>query len=110
MAGGLFISIFPRPIQKHRRRNNGTEQLAAENLLLREAVQRRTVELEHQNRELEIEAAMESVRVKTMAMQRSEELAEVAVLLFEQIKNLGINSFSSGFNIWDDDIKTLSPG
>ena len=48
----------------------GTEQIAAENLQLREAVQRRTVELEQKSRELEIEAALERVRARTMAIDR----------------------------------------
>src|SRR5690606_113733 len=64
-------------------------------------------ELAAKNRELEIEAALERVRARAMAMHNSNELAEVAVLLFEQIKHLGIESFSSGFNIWDNGHKNL---
>ena len=36
----------------------GTEQIAAENRMLRDAVKRRTIELEQKNRELEIEACL----------------------------------------------------
>jgi len=57
---------------------------------------------EAQARESEIELALERVRARSMAMQGSNELAEVAVLLFEQLKGLGIETFASGFNIWDD--------
>ncbi len=46
-------------------------------------------ELEGLKRELEIEAALERVRARTMAMHKSEELAETAAVLFEQVKGLG---------------------
>jgi signal transduction histidine kinase/DNA-directed RNA polymerase subunit N (RpoN/RPB10) len=62
---------------------------------------------EAQAREAEIELALERVRSKSMAMHNSSELAEVAVLLFEQARHLGIDSFSSGFNIWNNDHKNL---
>ena len=45
---------------------------------------------EAQAREAQIEAALERVRSRTMAMQRSEELAEVATVLFQQVKALGV--------------------
>ncbi len=45
---------------------------------------------EAQVRESEIQLALERVRARTMAMQKSEELAEVATLLFQQFKNLGL--------------------
>ncbi|MEJ2584771.1 MAG: ATP-binding protein, partial [Robiginitalea sp.] len=44
---------------------------------------------EAQAREAQIEAALERVRARTMAMHKSEELGEVAAVLFEQINNLG---------------------
>ncbi len=63
---------------------------------------------EAQAKEAQIEAALERVRARAMGMHSSEELAEVAKLLFEQIKHLGVESFSSGFNIWDDEHKNLT--
>ena len=45
---------------------------------------------EAQAREAQIEAALEKVRSRTMAMQRSDELAEVATVLFQQVKALGV--------------------
>jgi signal transduction histidine kinase len=56
---------------------------------------------EAQAREAQIQLAMERVRARTMAMQRSDELAETASLLFKQISNLGIQTWTSGFNIWE---------
>ncbi|MCW3120027.1 MAG: hypothetical protein JWM28_4109 [Chitinophagaceae bacterium] len=57
---------------------------------------------EAQAREAKIEAALEKVRSRTMAMQRSEELGEVATLLFKQVGELGIKAWSTGFNIWKE--------
>ncbi len=69
----------------------GTEQIAAENRMLRDAVKRRTIELEQKNRELEIEAALERVRARSMGMHKSEELVEVVRLLDKEINGLGVD-------------------
>ena len=45
---------------------------------------------EAQTREAQIEAALERVRSRTLAMQKSDELAETAAVLFRQMINLGI--------------------
>ncbi|HSZ87395.1 MAG TPA: ATP-binding protein [Puia sp.] len=47
---------------------------------------------EAQARESQIQLALEKVRARTMAMQKSEELAETASLLFKQLLGLGIKS------------------
>jgi signal transduction histidine kinase len=60
---------------------------------------------EFQGREAKIEAALERVRAKTMAMRRSEELADVATVLFQQVKALGVNQWTCGFCIWAKDDK-----
>ncbi|TFG75564.1 MAG: hypothetical protein E4H26_05895 [Flavobacteriales bacterium] len=57
---------------------------------------------EAQAREAQIEMALEKIRSRTMAMQKSEELEETAALLFNQINNLGIQTFTSGFSIWQE--------
>ncbi|HET6767274.1 MAG TPA: ATP-binding protein [Chitinophagaceae bacterium] len=56
---------------------------------------------EAQTREAKIEAALERVRSRTMAMQRSEELLDVASILFQQVKGLGVPQWNCGFNIWN---------
>src|SRR6185312_14879271 len=58
---------------------------------------------EAQAREAQIQLALERVRARTMAMQKSDELAEVAILLFKQVSDLGIKTWTTGFNIWSDD-------
>jgi hypothetical protein len=52
------------------------------------------------NRQLEIEAAVERVRARTMAMQHSDELAEASFLLDQQVRALGINTWGCAFNIY----------
>ncbi len=75
--------------------NIAIEKISAENLQLRDAVKRRTVELEHKNRELAIEAAMEKVRVRSLAMQKPEELAEVAEVLRNEMGALGVEELET---------------
>src|SRR5688572_30907397 len=58
---------------------------------------------EAQARESQIQLALERVRARTMAMQKSDELRYAASLLFKQLEGLGVTSWSSGFNIWQDD-------
>ena len=67
---------------------------------------------EKQARETEIELALERVRARTMAMQKSEELSEVATVLFQQVGLLGIPQWTCGFNIWEtgDTHFTFYPG
>jgi signal transduction histidine kinase len=61
------------------------------------------IQAQAQAREAKIETAMERVRARTMAMQKSDELAEVAALLFKQVADLGIKAWTTGFNVWSDD-------
>jgi len=55
---------------------------------------------EAQAREAQIETALERIRSRTMAMHKSDELAVVASLLFQQIGELGIRVWTAGFNVW----------
>ncbi len=61
------------------------------------------VQLENKNRDLEIEAALERVRSRTMAMQKSNELTEVAGVLFKQVTDMGVKLWTAGFNVWSED-------
>ena len=67
---------------------------------------------EAQVREAQIEAALERVRSRTMAMRRSGELADVATILFQQVKALGVPQWVCGFCIFEIDDKefTWYPG
>ena len=68
--------------------NIAIDKIAAENIELREAVKRHTIELENKNRELEIEAALERVRSRSLAMHKSDELKEVIQLVLQQLLQL----------------------
>ena len=61
---------------------------------------------EAQAREAKIEAALEKVRSRTMGMQSSDELPEVANLLFLEVQGLGIPAWSCGYNIMEEDKKS----
>jgi signal transduction histidine kinase len=56
---------------------------------------------EAQAREAQIEAALERVRSRTMAMQRSQELMQAAELLFQQVQSLGVTLWGCSFNFWE---------
>ena len=94
----------------------GTKQITKENQELRDAIKRRTVELVYKNRELEIEAATERVRVQSMAMQHPNDLEKVNKELLHQLTNLKIDGLSgvSFYFVDEDEIVTVwdlsSPG
>lgn len=63
-------------------------------------------ELRHKNRRLEleahIEAALERVRSRSMAMRQSIELGELSFELVKQVQALGIATWHCAFNIYDE--------
>jgi signal transduction histidine kinase/DNA-directed RNA polymerase subunit N (RpoN/RPB10) len=59
-------------------------------------------ELAAKSHELEIEAALEKVRGRSMAMRQSEDLSDVSDVLFHELKQLGINTTRSGFAIYNE--------
>ena len=63
---------------------------------------------EAQARESQIQLAMERVRARTMAMQRSEELPDAALLLSNQVKELGVQLWGTSFQLWDQDKKEIT--
>jgi len=81
--------IYCMPMTLNPQEESELRQITAENLQLREEVKKRTAELELRNRELDIEAALERVRARTMAMQRSDELTEASEELYRQLTLLG---------------------
>jgi signal transduction histidine kinase len=58
---------------------------------------------EAQARESEIQLALERVRARSLAMHRSEELADLSLELVKQVQTLGLQSWFCAFNIYDDD-------
>ena len=74
--------------------------------LLKAKISELEIELTIQKRELEIEAALERVRSRTMAMQKSEELAEAAAVLFQQFAALGNEPDRISIGIIDEESGT----
>lgn len=69
----------------------GFDKVNAENIELKEAIKRRTIELESKNRELEVEGALERVRARSSAMQYSGELGQVIALIFNILDEFNIS-------------------
>ncbi len=79
------------------------EQVREENIRLREAVRRRTLELEAKNQELEVEACLERVRSQVLAMKEPDDLLRVSEVLFKELKSLGFDALRNGMiDIYDD--------
>ncbi len=86
----------------------GVDEIKAENIKLREAIKRNTLQLEQKNRDLEIETALERIRAKTMAMQKSDELRTTSLLLFNELKALGEISNQISIGIFDEENQVLN--
>jgi signal transduction histidine kinase len=69
---------------------------------LEKQVEAQATELQQKNRQLEIEVALEKVRVRAMTMRISSELAETSAILFQQLKELQIRAMRTGVGIFDD--------
>lgn len=61
---------------------------------------------EKQIREAQIELALERVRARTLAMQRSDELADASFVLDTQVRALGIKTRGCAFNIYGENDST----
>lgn len=57
---------------------------------------------EAQTREAQIQLALERVRARAMAMQTSEELADLSQELVKQVKALGVETWFCAFNIYEE--------
>ena len=72
------------------------------NAKLQEQLALQASELLHKSRALEIEAALEKVRVRATEMRTSSELAETSAVLFQQLNELKIRALRTGVGIFDD--------
>jgi signal transduction histidine kinase len=62
---------------------------------------------EAQTREAQIELSLERVRARAMAMHKSEELVSASDIVFQEMKNLGIESLRAGIGIMDPTNETI---
>ncbi|HUR67317.1 MAG TPA: ATP-binding protein [Chitinophagaceae bacterium] len=69
---------------------------------LKQLLAAQALELQQKNRELEVQTALEEVRVRATAMRNSSELAETSAILFQQLKVLQINAIRTGVGIFDE--------
>ncbi|MEO5947432.1 MAG: ATP-binding protein [Chitinophagaceae bacterium] len=69
----------------------GAEQVSKENQELRDAIKRRTAELEEKNRELEIETSLEKVRAVAMGMHKPDDMLSVCKTMYHELKSLGFD-------------------
>ena len=63
---------------------------------------------EIQAREAHIEAALERIRSRSMALQKSSELEEVIRVVFNEWKRLGLELYECNINIIDEDTKAMT--
>ncbi len=68
----------------------GLEKITKENLQLKEAIRRRTIELELKNKELEIEFSLERVRAVAMGMKQPADMLEVCEVIARELISLGV--------------------
>ncbi len=66
------------------------DKVRKENTRLRNAVKRRTIELENKDKELEIETALEKVRVIAMSMKEAADMLKVCKIISQQLAILNV--------------------
>jgi signal transduction histidine kinase/ketosteroid isomerase-like protein len=90
----------------------GYTQVNDENLQLREAVKRRTIELEVKNRELEVEAALARIRTQVTDMNQSADLLDIVVTMRKEFTDLGHEAHYFWHMRWLPDIyeKAMTSG
>src|SRR6476619_2030942 len=62
---------------------------------------------EAQARESQVQLALERVRARTMAMQKSDELSEAVYVLFQQFKELGENPDQATIGVINENEKVI---
>ena len=90
----------------------GYDKINEENQELREAIQRRTVELEAKNRELEIEGALGRIRGQAVAMKESSDLLDIVVTMRNEFTRLGHEAHYFWHMMWlkDNYEKAMTSG
>jgi signal transduction histidine kinase/ketosteroid isomerase-like protein len=85
-----------------------TDKIKEENLQLRDAVKRRTIELEEKNQELEIESSLERVRTVAMGMNKPDDILGICKIMFIELHSLGFSDIRNTLiNFWDDSNNSL---
>ncbi len=110
--GFVCSNILMKNVLLYIQNYSGSSYTDAENIALKrfgavfEQTYTRFKDLEQaegQAKESQIQLALERVRARTMAMQHSNELAETASLVSQQLHDLGLSFDRVGFYIWKKD-------
>lgn len=93
-----FFNIYVSVSSTHdeQPRNNNTGWLQDEIDGLKEQLALKT-------REIEVEKALEKIRLKALDMRNSDELSQTSALLFQQLQQLNIEAIRTSVGIFDDD-------
>tara|TARA_R110002051_G_scaffold91370_2_gene160684 strand:- start:1436 stop:5032 length:3597 start_codon:yes stop_codon:yes gene_type:complete len=78
----------------------GFDKISKENTVLKEAIKRRTVELETKNRALEIEGALQRIRAQAVAMKESTDLLDIVVTMRTEFIKLGYEAHYFWHMMW----------
>src|SRR5205085_6256147 len=92
VISNVYLSKVARSLSTYEPRPPETLQLLERFANVVELTYTRFLDLkkaEAQSKEAQIELALERVRARTMAMQKSEELSDTSLVLFQQLKELG---------------------
>jgi len=89
----------------HTMERSSSQQFTNERL--KKLLQKNSAQLRKLKKEVKIEAALERVRIKSMAMHKSEQLAETAKVLFEQFGLLGKIPDRMSIGIINEESKTV---
>ena len=88
--------------------NIATEKISRENIELRDAIRRRTIELEQKNQELAMEASLERVRTVAMGMRKPDDLPGICEVLFNELQSMGFTELRNAMiNIHNDENSTF---
>ena len=83
--------------------DNKSDKVHEKVLSLEKDIAELTNKLDAKIRENEVEKALEQLREKALEMRRSTQLSETSAVLFQQLKDLGIEVISSGVGIFDEE-------
>ena len=73
-----------------------------------EELEQKRKAVEAQNKELEIETALERVRTVAMAMRKADDLLDICKIVYDELQNLGFNELRNAMiNIHNDDKSSL---
>ncbi|MBS1919110.1 MAG: nuclear transport factor 2 family protein [Bacteroidetes bacterium] len=82
----------------------GIDSLKQKNAELENLVKEKTADLTQKNRELEIEASLERVRSRTMAMHKTSELQEVIHVVHQELLHLDLSNDGGSFVVINKDV------